>query len=118
MSVEIAKGVRELSDFASRYARLEQIYQIIERPLDTTVLDGEIVGIPIGAIYKGDHSDFFPILATQPDAITQVQEAKRGKRKRYYATLPESERNLEAAQKKTAQLERIKDHWQEYKREA
>jgi hypothetical protein len=41
------KYPRKLSKYASQYARLELIYQLIGRPFDSTRIDRELMGIPL-----------------------------------------------------------------------
>ncbi len=74
----LLKDVTKLSVQASQYARLELIYQIIDRPFDSTGIDKLLMGIPLKITGK-DEWGFLPILAGQEDSVNQIWDLKRGK---------------------------------------
>jgi hypothetical protein len=75
---EFPKDIITLSFKASQYARLELIYQVIDRPFDSTSLDRLLMGLPMAI---NNLESLFPLLAEQKDGIDQIREYKQGKRK-------------------------------------
>ena len=67
---------------ASRYARLELIYQLIDRPFDSTMADYLLMGVPIITDAAHEFEAWLPLLAGREDSFDQIRGLKQGKSNR------------------------------------
>lgn len=85
----IQQDIEKLSFIASRYARTELMFEIINRPFEAIGLDRLLMGLPVGV---SDLEDFLPFLAEQKedesrglkngvDQIRDLQNQPKAKRK-------------------------------------
>ena len=80
LSALFKDDLQKLSDMASRYARLELIYQLIGRPFDSTTADNILLmEKPIFGKRGDEFEAFLPLLANREDAIDQIRDLKEGK---------------------------------------
>ena len=84
----LLEDIEVLSHKASQYARTELIYELIDRPFNSTGLDRLLVGLPMPIT---DWASFLPLLAEQEedtergikDGVEQVKDfVKEGKHKK------------------------------------
>lgn len=81
--------IDRLSYKAWQYARTELMFELIERPFDSTVLDKLLLGLPAGI---GNFIDFLSILSEQredqekgiKDGVEQIRELTKGKSKKLH----------------------------------
>lgn len=81
--------IDRLSYKAWQYARTELMFELIERPFDSTVLDKLLMGLPAGI---GNFIDFLSILSEQKedqekgikDGVEQIRELAKGKSKKLH----------------------------------
>ncbi|MBN2186018.1 MAG: hypothetical protein JW732_01025 [Dehalococcoidia bacterium] len=118
------EDIKNLSRYASRYARLELIYQLIGRPFNTTQLDKEIMTIPYSITSKDGPEGLLPLLARQEDAVNQIRNLKQGKSEGITIGKeqpPDESLTKEQILQKSAKIrKRILKHqkkWEDYKRE-
>lgn len=79
------KDIKKLSSRASQYARLELIYQLIDRPFNSTMIDGLLLYLPITADLADPFEALLPVLAgVREDAVDQIRDLKQGKIKGIY----------------------------------
>lgn len=64
----IQQDIEKLSFIASRYARTELMFEIINRPFESIGLDRLLMGLPVGV---SDLEDFLPFLAEQKEDESQ-----------------------------------------------
>lgn len=84
------KDIKRLSSRASQYARLELIYQLIDRPFNSTMIDGLLcnlilLNLTIPADLANAFEALLPVLAgVREDAVDQIRDLKQGKIKGIY----------------------------------
>ncbi len=81
LSALFKDDLEKLSDVASRYARLELIYQLLDRPFDSTIADTMLLlEQPIVGKREDEFELFLQLLAGREDAVDQIRDMKEGKR--------------------------------------
>lgn len=82
------KDITRLFSRASQYARLELIYQLIDRPFNSTIIDALLCYLTITPDLAGGADAFealLPVLAgVREDAVDQIRDLKQGKIKGIY----------------------------------
>lgn len=80
LSALFKDDLQRLSKLASQYARLELIYQLINRPFDSTMADKLLImEVPIIANAADRLEALLPLLAGREDGVDQIRDMKQGK---------------------------------------